>query len=93
VSDADQLRNRATRLLALAPKARDDGHTHYADELTQLASEAFEQATDMERRGPNPVTPAAAARAATAATAAEEEIGAARICGSARSYQRRGAVL
>ena len=42
------------RLLALALKARDDGHSHYAHELTQLASEPFDQATDMERRGPNP---------------------------------------
>jgi hypothetical protein len=50
MSDADQLRDRATRLLALALKARDDGHPQYADELTQLAFEAFEQATDMERR-------------------------------------------
>jgi hypothetical protein len=57
MSDADQLRNRATRLLALALKARDDGHPQYADELTQFASEAFEQATDMERRlVPNPGT-------------------------------------
>jgi hypothetical protein len=53
MSDADQLRDRATRLLALALKARDDGHSHCADELTQLASEAFDQATDMERRSPN----------------------------------------
>jgi hypothetical protein len=50
MSDADQLRDRATRLLALALKARDNGHPQYADELTQLASEAFDQATDMERR-------------------------------------------
>jgi hypothetical protein len=58
MSDADQLRDRATRLLALALKARDDGHLQYADELTQLASEAFDQATDMERRfGPHPEMP------------------------------------
>jgi hypothetical protein len=50
VSDSDKLRDRATRLLALALKARDDRHPQYADELTQLASEAFDQATDMERR-------------------------------------------
>jgi cellobiose-specific phosphotransferase system component IIA len=50
MSDADQLRDRATRLLALALKARDNGHFEYADELTQLASEAFDQAADMERR-------------------------------------------
>lgn len=57
-SDADQLRDRATRLLALALKARDDGHPQYADELTRLASEAFDQATDMERRLiPHPKTP------------------------------------
>jgi hypothetical protein len=57
MSDADQLRDRATRLLALALKARDDGHPQYADELTQLASEAFDQATDMERRFvPHPET-------------------------------------
>jgi hypothetical protein len=50
MSDADQLRNRATRLLALALKVRDYGLSEYADELTQLASEAFDQAADMERR-------------------------------------------
>jgi hypothetical protein len=50
MSDANQLRDRATRLLALALKARDNGHPQYAEELTQLASEAFDQATDMERR-------------------------------------------
>jgi hypothetical protein len=50
MSDADQLRNRATHLLALALKARDDGHTHYAEEPTKFASEAFDQATDMEQR-------------------------------------------
>ena len=58
MSDAEQLRDRATRLLALALKARDNGHRQYADELTQLASEAFDQATDMERRlVPDPKTP------------------------------------
>jgi hypothetical protein len=57
MKDAGQLRNRATRLLTLALKARDDGHHQYADELTQFASEAFDQATDMERRvAPNPGT-------------------------------------
>jgi len=42
MSGADQLRNRATRLVALALKARDNGLYEYADELTQLASEAFD---------------------------------------------------
>ena len=50
MSDAEQLRDRATRLLALARKARDNELREYADELTQFASEAFDQATDMERR-------------------------------------------
>jgi hypothetical protein len=58
MSDADQLRNRATRLLALAIRSREDGHPQYAEELTKFASEAFEQATDMDRRfAPNPATP------------------------------------
>jgi hypothetical protein len=57
MSDADQLRNRATRLLALAIRSREDGHPQYAEELTKFASEAFEQATDMDRRfAPNPAT-------------------------------------
>lgn len=50
MSDAVQLRNRATRLLAIALKARDNGLTEYADELPQCASEAFDQAADVERR-------------------------------------------
>jgi hypothetical protein len=50
MSDMDQLRDRATRLLALAGKARDNGLAEYADELAQLASGAFVQAADMERR-------------------------------------------
>ena len=47
MSDTDQLRARATRLFALALKARDEGKTAYADELTKLASEAFDQATEI----------------------------------------------
>jgi hypothetical protein len=43
--DADQLRNR-TKLFALALKARDNGLSEYAEELTQLASEASDQAAD-----------------------------------------------
>jgi hypothetical protein len=50
MDDADQLRGRATRLFALALKAQDDGHLEYAEELTKLASEAMNQASDMERR-------------------------------------------
>jgi hypothetical protein len=40
----------AVRLFALALKARDEGKTAYADELTKLASEAFDQATEIELR-------------------------------------------
>jgi len=50
MDDADKLRNRATRLFALAMKSREDGHPDYADELTRLAGEAIRQAVDMERR-------------------------------------------
>ena len=45
---AARLRDRATRLLAVALQARDDGNDQYAEELTLLASEAIEQATDLE---------------------------------------------
>jgi hypothetical protein len=50
MADADQLHDRATRLFALARRTRDSGLREYANELTLLASEAFEQAADMERR-------------------------------------------
>ena len=36
MDDTDQLRNRATRLFALAQKAREKGHPDYAKELTWL---------------------------------------------------------
>jgi hypothetical protein len=53
-----RLRDRATRLLALALNAPDDGHPQCADELTQLASEAFDPAADVQRRFvPRPETP------------------------------------
>lgn len=48
--DVQQLRNRATRLFALAIKIRKDGHQSYAEELIKLASEALAQAVAMERR-------------------------------------------
>jgi hypothetical protein len=58
MSDADQLRDRAARLFALARKARDNRLREYANELTQLASEAFDQAADKERRSvSDPKTP------------------------------------
>jgi hypothetical protein len=42
MSDAEQTCLRATRLFALAIKAREDGNSDYANELTKLASEAFD---------------------------------------------------
>jgi hypothetical protein len=47
---AAHLRNRAARLLAAALQAREDGNDQCAEELTRLASEAIEQATDLESR-------------------------------------------
>jgi hypothetical protein len=44
------LRDRAARLLAVALKAREDGDDQYAEELTRLASEAIDQAADIENR-------------------------------------------
>ena len=48
MSDAVQIRDRASRLFALALKVREDGLLNYAEQLTQMASEAVEQATTME---------------------------------------------
>jgi hypothetical protein len=45
---AASMRDRAARLLAVALKARDDGNDAYADELTRLASEAIDEAADLE---------------------------------------------
>ena len=50
MSDSDRLRDRAARLLALALKAEEDGKTHLSFELTQLATEASDQADEMDRR-------------------------------------------
>jgi hypothetical protein len=44
------LRERAARLLAVALTAREDGDDQYAEELTRLASEAIDQAADIEDR-------------------------------------------
>src|SRR6202034_2922938 len=46
---AASMRDRATRLLAAALKARDDGNDAYAEELTRLASEAIDEAADIEK--------------------------------------------
>jgi hypothetical protein len=50
MDDTDRLRNRATRLLALALITREQGHIEYSDQLTQLASEILLHAEEMERR-------------------------------------------
>jgi hypothetical protein len=50
MDDADRLRNRATRLLALAILSREQGHIEHSDQLTQLASEILVHAEEMERR-------------------------------------------
>jgi hypothetical protein len=47
--DAGQLRDRATRLLKIAIMAHEDGQLAYAQELTRLASEALDEATQLER--------------------------------------------
>ena len=52
MSDAVQIRDRASRLFALALKARENGLLDYAEQLTQLASEAVEQAATMENQQP-----------------------------------------
>lgn len=50
MADANQLRERGTRLLALALNARLSGQDEYADALARMASESFDQARDTERR-------------------------------------------
>jgi hypothetical protein len=50
MDDADRLRNRATRLLALAIITREQGHIEHSDQLTQLPSEILVHAEEMERR-------------------------------------------
>jgi hypothetical protein len=50
MDDADQLRNRATRLFLLAQKAREEGHPDYAEDLTRWAGEVVGQAVTAERR-------------------------------------------
>jgi hypothetical protein len=56
--DSDKLRDRATRLFAMALKARETGFASAA-ELEKLASEALAQAEDMESRTTAPPTPVA----------------------------------
>ena len=63
MSDSDQLRDRATRLFAMALKARETGFVA-AVELEKLASDALAQAEDIERRASALPAPAAPQQAA-----------------------------
>jgi len=49
MSDATELRDRASRLFAMAVDARGRDNTDYADELTEMANEALAQAEAIER--------------------------------------------
>ena len=49
MDDADLLRNRATRLFALAARSRREGYSDYADELDSLAREVVRHAVAIER--------------------------------------------
>jgi hypothetical protein len=50
MDDADLLRNRATRLFALATRSRQQGYPEYAEELDSLAREVVRHAVAIERR-------------------------------------------
>ena len=50
MDDADLLRNRATRLFALAERASQQGHADYAEELSKLAREVVKHAEIIEGR-------------------------------------------
>ena len=49
MDDAESLRERAMRLLALAIAALEEGHGEYSNRFTELASEALSHAEEMER--------------------------------------------
>ena len=51
MSDQVQLRNRAARLLAMALKAREEGHLESAERFTQRASEILDHPSALERLG------------------------------------------
>jgi hypothetical protein len=48
MTNADQMRKRASRLLAMALNARDKGQIEYADELAKVASDVLDEATAAE---------------------------------------------
>ena len=47
--DSDRLRDRAARLLALALQAREGGKLFLSEEMIKLATEACDQADEMDR--------------------------------------------
>ena len=51
MSDQDQLQYRAARLLAMALKAREEGHLDSAERFTQRASEVLDHPSALERLG------------------------------------------
>jgi len=51
MDDVSRIKDRATRLFALALRAREQDHAS-ADELTKLAHETLTHAEDLERRRP-----------------------------------------
>jgi hypothetical protein len=51
MSDQEQLQNRAARLLAMALKAREEGHFESAERFTKRASEILDQPCALERLG------------------------------------------
>jgi hypothetical protein len=48
MDDADLLRNRASRLFALATRSRQEGYSEYAEELDSLAREVVRHAVAIE---------------------------------------------
>jgi hypothetical protein len=52
MADAEHSRERATRILALALQAREEGRIEDAEQLTQLATQAFDRAAPTPPRGP-----------------------------------------
>jgi hypothetical protein len=48
--DAENLRHRANRLLVLAQKARDDDYIKLAENITERATQLFDEAIILERK-------------------------------------------
>jgi hypothetical protein len=48
--NADQLREHASRLLAMAPNARDRGQVEYAEKLTKQAADVLDEAKAAENK-------------------------------------------